>query len=71
MCKGSDAKMMPLIEFESEKQKNEIKKHLHEFAVEGLRTLMMARRELTEDDYKSIEVRWNELSSSNAKDKDE
>ena len=70
LTKGSDAKMLPRLDIESSLEK-EVKEHLHKFAVEGLRTLVMAEREITEDDFKAIETKMEELKTSTDKTKDE
>jgi magnesium-transporting ATPase (P-type) len=54
MTKGADSIMLPRCKF-SQKLNNKLlqntKKHLYEFAVEGLRTLVMAKRQLTEEEF--------------------
>jgi len=49
MCKGADNIMIPRIDFKHEIKglRKKIEFDLHEFAIEGLRTLVMAQKELT------------------------
>lgn len=52
-CKGADDTMLARMSI-SDNEKEDVEKHLYEFAVEGLRTLVLARKVLTQeeaDDY--------------------
>lgn len=48
MCKGADSIVLPRCNFDSDQTvKTNTTKDLYEFAVEGLRTLVMGKRALT------------------------
>jgi phospholipid-transporting ATPase len=47
LTKGADNIMAPRINWDSEEQKNAIEGELYDFAVEGLRTLVMGKKDLT------------------------
>ena len=68
MSKGADTIMIPLL------GKNEdvgtLDEHLHKFALEGLRTLVMAQKYLDEDEFNEWKVIWDEISLSMSSDKD-
>ncbi len=55
MCKGADNIMEPRISWEDGVQ-NQVKKQLFDFAVEGLRTLVMAQKELDLEEYTQLEI---------------
>ena len=48
--KGSDAKMKPLIKWTGNQESNTVT-HLDYFAVEGLRTLVMGKKELSDEEF--------------------
>lgn len=48
-CKGADNVMMGLMDMTSEEQ-DYVNEHLYEFSVEGLRTLVLSYKELTEEE---------------------
>jgi phospholipid-translocating P-type ATPase (flippase) len=52
--KGADSSMKPHIKWESDEMVQIVDEHLYKFAIEGLRTLMMGKRELTSSEFKDI-----------------
>jgi phospholipid-translocating P-type ATPase (flippase) len=65
---GADSVMIPLL------HKNDsiiaLEEHLRQFAVEGLRTLVMAKRVIKEDKFNEWKAVWDQLSLSLDEDKD-
>jgi len=64
LVKGADTSMLPHIV-----QKTNIEDHLTDFAKQGLRTLVLAYRELDEDYYEDWHARYAAVSSSMSEDK--
>jgi phospholipid-translocating P-type ATPase (flippase) len=69
LCKGADQVMFPLLR-EDQALRHIVEDHLHHFAIEGLRTLVMCQKELEEIDFKRWHKQWKELQLSNSVDKD-
>jgi len=69
MCKGADSIMFPRCRFEGV-QLDQVQADLHRFAVEGLRTLVMAQRELSQTEFHAIchEVHLLKVSDPRTKD---
>lgn len=68
LMKGADSVMIPLL-----KKSDSIlvlEEHLRQFAVEGLRTLVMAKRTIKDDVYTEWKQKWDELALSLDEDKD-
>eukprot|EP00960_Hanusia_phi_P002109 60918-Hanusia_phi.AAC.1 len=55
LCKGADNVMMERMKMEEE-ERTRVDRALHGYAMEGLRTLVLAKRRLTEEQWR----RWNE-----------
>ena len=70
MTKGADSVMIPRAVMSKKDQVN-LNVHLHEFACAGLRTLVMAQKEVSEADFDSWFTRYKDLTISNDKDKEE
>lgn len=73
MCKGADSIILPRVTFrtaEDQEQKVQISKALLNFAREGLRTLVVAQKPLTEDQYNKFERNYQELKISTNFDKE-
>lgn len=73
MCKGADSIILPRVTFrtaEEQEQKVQISKALLNFAREGLRTLVVAQKPLTEDQYNKFERNYQELKISTNFDKE-
>jgi magnesium-transporting ATPase (P-type) len=69
-CKGADSIMEPLIRWR-EGQRDQVFDDLERFAVEGLRTLVMAQREISSSEYRAFADRQTYLETSSFKDKEE
>ena len=69
--KGADSSMIDFINWKRNKDKDILEKHLHEFACEGLRTLVMGRREVSEPEYRQIIKKMTDIQASDSKNKDE
>lgn len=73
MCKGADSIILPRVTFrtaEEQEQKVQISKALLNFAREGLRTLVVAQKPLTKDQYNKFERNYQELKISTNFDKE-
>lgn len=73
-CKGADAVMMQRINFEYEGDddfEKQVDKDLHKFATDGLRVLVIAVRQLTEDEFLKFQIKYDEVRSSKSKEKDD
>lgn len=57
LCKGADSIMLPLLEHPDPN----VGEHLDTFARSGLRTLVMAKRVVKEDEYMTWHKKWKEL----------
>ncbi|OMJ91299.1 hypothetical protein SteCoe_6191 [Stentor coeruleus] len=66
--KGADTIMLDLVNIENPEP---IAKELETFALEGLRTLVMAGKELNLEEFASWNEEWKKVMLSNAKNKDE
>ena len=74
MTKGADSIMMPRINFTTKDEQilaEKINKDLFAFAVEGLRTLVMGKRRLSNKEYKEFADEFQRLKTSTDKNKDE
>lgn len=71
MSKGADTIMIPLLTSKERANVALLEDHLHKFALEGLRTLVMAQRKIREENYEEWKVEWDRLSLSLEDDKEE
>eukprot|EP01103_Thecamoeba_quadrilineata_P012000 TRINITY_DN2992_c0_g1_i2.p1 TRINITY_DN2992_c0_g1~~TRINITY_DN2992_c0_g1_i2.p1 ORF type:complete len:946 (+),score=205.61 TRINITY_DN2992_c0_g1_i2:67-2904(+) len=63
--KGSDAMMLPRLAEDGDKElKKKTEEHLSEFSNEGLRTLIIARREVSKSDYESFHKNYTDAAST-------
>eukprot|EP01087_Luapelamoeba_hula_P011965 TRINITY_DN3328_c0_g1_i1.p1 TRINITY_DN3328_c0_g1~~TRINITY_DN3328_c0_g1_i1.p1 ORF type:complete len:1409 (-),score=234.21 TRINITY_DN3328_c0_g1_i1:104-4330(-) len=62
LCKGADSKIFPLLADGQEELIATTKKHLHGFAVEGLRTLCIGSKDLSNEEYDDWSKRYYEAS---------
>ena len=69
LCKGADQVMYPLMKAD-QGLRSIVEDHLHLFAMEGLRTLIMCQRTIAPDEFLVWHKRWQEVQLSNAVDKD-
>ncbi|CDW88154.1 p-type atpase [Stylonychia lemnae] len=70
MTKGADSIMLPRTNLQV-KQKKVIEDHLYKFACSGLRTLVMAQKDLNEQDYKAWNKKYQQTMVSNDPKKDD
>jgi len=68
-CKGADQVMFPLLS-DDQPFKHIVEDHLHHFAIEGLRTLVMCQKHLEEGEFKRWHKQWKEIQLSNSVDKE-
>lgn len=61
-CKGADNVMLPRTKDDG--HTNILKRHIDQFAREGLRTLVLSKKELTEEEYKAWDRVYDEASTA-------
>lgn len=71
MSKGADTIMIPLLSSKEKPKVEILEDHLHKFALEGLRTLVMAQRILKESAFQEWKAEWDHISLSMDPDKDD
>lgn len=74
MCKGADSIMIPRCNFKSEKKQLQLSKlnqDLLSFAKEGLRTLVVAQKEIKEEEYKKLSEDIFAIKTSSSANKDD
>ena len=72
--KGADSIMLPRVKLHSEEDMDHQKMtedHLHKFASEGLRVLVICFREISEEKYKAFSDKYDQLRLSKSKTKDD
>ena len=72
--KGADSIMLPRVKLHSEEDMDHQKMtedHLHKFASEGLRVLVICFREISEEKYKTFSDKYDQLRLSKSKTKDD
>lgn len=69
LCKGADNIMQPRIQWKKS-EKESVHEDLHSFAVDGLRTLVMAKKEITQKDYLAFKEQLDYLEASTLFNKD-
>ena len=70
MTKGADSIMLPRLILDN-KTKEKINADLYAFAIEGLRTLVMAQKEISDDYYEDWYDRFEKINISNDMDKED
>lgn len=68
--KGADNKMLPVIKFNSKSDEEVLKDHLYEFALQGLRTLVMGKKKMSKQEFDSILDGIHEIQCSESRNKD-
>ncbi|CEM36626.1 unnamed protein product [Vitrella brassicaformis CCMP3155] len=63
-CKGADSAMLERLAPNQNEQIAKVRRHINEFAVKGLRTMVLARRRLDQSEYESFSKRYNDARSS-------
>ncbi|XP_077244046.1 putative phospholipid-transporting ATPase 9 [Tasmannia lanceolata] len=71
LSKGADSVMFERLAENGREFENETRDHLNEYADAGLRTLVLAYRELNEKEYKEFEKEFDEAKNSVSADRDE
>ena len=69
LCKGADQVIFPLMR-PDQALKSIVEDHLHLFAMEGLRTLVMCQRTIAPEEFLVWHKRWKEVQLSNTQDKE-
>ncbi len=69
MTKGADSVMMERTSL-SKNEAESINDYLHHFACAGLRTLVMAQKTITENEFKKWFARFERVSTSNSSKKE-
>jgi phospholipid-translocating ATPase len=69
MTKGADSIMEPRVKWTNDLA--QVQADLYSFALDGLRTLMMAQRELNEQEYQAFETKYHTLLTSSDLNKDD
>ncbi|XP_073136105.1 putative phospholipid-transporting ATPase 9 [Henckelia pumila] len=64
LSKGADSVMFERLSENGREYEEETRKHVNEYAEAGLRTLILAYRELTEEEYKTFEEKFSEVKNS-------
>ena len=70
MCKGADSIILPLLHKEAQNVEKTVKM-LEGYSKEGLRTLLIAEKEISEDDYNMWNVKYQQalIAKSNREEK--
>ncbi|KAF8036267.1 hypothetical protein BT93_C2092 [Corymbia citriodora subsp. variegata] len=70
LCKGSDSVMFERLSNDNNDLEKNTRDHVHEYADAGLRTLVLAYRELDEEEYCKFNKKFNEAKNSVSADRD-
>ena len=70
LTKGADNIMKPRIQWKP-KEKETVDDHLHDFAIQGLRTLVMAKKEISQHEFTTLKDKLDTLESSSFSNKEE
>lgn len=70
LTKGADNIMKPRIQWKP-KEKETVDDHLHDFAIQGLRTLVMAKKEISQQEFTTLKDKLDTLESSSFSNKEE
>ncbi|XP_010262307.1 PREDICTED: putative phospholipid-transporting ATPase 9 isoform X2 [Nelumbo nucifera] len=71
LCKGADSVMFERLAKNGRKFEEQTRDHMNEYADAGLRTLILAYRELSEEEYKAFNEEFTEAKNSVSADRDE
>ncbi|PWA58209.1 ATPase E1-E2 type family protein / haloacid dehalogenase-like hydrolase family protein [Artemisia annua] len=71
LCKGADSVMFDRLAKNGRQFEEKTKEHVNEYADAGLRTLILAYRELGEEEYKEFNEKFTEAKNSVSADRDE
>jgi magnesium-transporting ATPase (P-type) len=70
LTKGADNIMKPRIYWNND-QEDQVDEDLNKFAIEGLRTLVMAKKQITHQTYEELQTRIDDLEASNFANKED
>lgn len=68
--KGADNKMLPVIKFDSKSDEEVLKEQLYDFAVQGLRTLVMGKKKMSKQEFNGIMDGIHQIQASESKNKE-
>ncbi|KAI3696201.1 hypothetical protein L1987_79211 [Smallanthus sonchifolius] len=71
LCKGADNVMFDRLAKNGREFEENTKEHVNQYADAGLRTLILAYRELTEEEYKEFNEKFTEAKNSVSADRDD
>ncbi|KAJ7956556.1 Phospholipid-transporting ATPase [Quillaja saponaria] len=71
LCKGADSVMFERLAKNGRDYEDKTKEHINEYADAGLRTLILAYRELDEEEYKQFNKQFTEVKNSMSADREE
>ncbi|KAG8366532.1 hypothetical protein BUALT_Bualt17G0089700 [Buddleja alternifolia] len=70
LCKGADSVMFERLARNGREYEEETREHVNEYADAGLRTLILAYRELSEDEYAAFDEKFSEAKNSVSADRE-
>ncbi|KAF7808958.1 putative phospholipid-transporting ATPase 9 [Senna tora] len=70
LCKGADSVMFERLDENGREFEEKTMEHVHEYADAGLRTLILAYRELDEEEYKAFDKKFSEAKNSISADQE-
>lgn len=70
LCKGADSVMLERLAKSGRQFEHETREHVDEYADAGLRTLLLAYRELTEEEYKEFDEKFKAAKNSVSADRE-
>ncbi|KAK4479857.1 hypothetical protein RD792_015401 [Penstemon davidsonii] len=70
LCKGADSVMFERLAKNGREYEEETREHVNEYADAGLRTLILAYRELSEEEYKKFDEKFLEAKNSISADRE-
>ncbi|KAL2347463.1 hypothetical protein Fmac_001463 [Flemingia macrophylla] len=70
LCKGADSVMFERLAKDGREFEEKTSEHVHEYADAGLRTMILAYRELDENQYKEFDRKFSQAKNSVSEDRD-
>ncbi|GER29832.1 ATPase E1-E2 type family protein / haloaciddehalogenase-like hydrolase family protein [Striga asiatica] len=70
LCKGADSVMFERLAKNGREYEEQTREHVHEYANAGLRTLILAYRDLSEEEYKAFDEKFLEVKNSVSADRE-
>ncbi|KAK4484288.1 hypothetical protein RD792_011516 [Penstemon davidsonii] len=71
LCKGADSVMFERLGKNGREHEKETREHVNEYADAGLRTLILAYKELGEEEYKNFDEKFSEAKNTVSADREE